>query len=76
MTHMQQNASNSNNSTYDWNSTVVSLPKFTSFDPNVELCKEYQARFTTFTEAHSVSDNKKTHIFFYKSKYSDLQNVS
>ena len=38
---VQQNASNSDNSVYDRNSTVVSLPKFTSFDPNVELCKEY-----------------------------------
>ena len=63
MTLVQQNASNSDNSVYDRNSTVVSLPKFTSFDPNVELWKDYWARFTTFTEAHSVPDNKKTHIF-------------
>ena len=39
------------------------VPQFCQFDSSSELWSDYWARFITFTEAHSVPDNKKTHIF-------------
>ena len=40
-----------------------SVPSFTPFDPSSELWTDYYARFNTFVEAHSVQENKRSHIF-------------
>ena len=46
------------------NSTVTSsAPQLCQLDSSSELWSDYWARFITFTEAHLVPDNKKTHIF-------------
>ena len=40
-----------------------SVPSFTPFDPSSKLRTDYYARFNTFVEAHSVQENKPSHIF-------------
>ena len=43
--------------------TVANIPNFTAFDATLELCKDYGARFHTFTGAHSVPDDKRAQVF-------------
>ena len=57
MALVQQNVSNS--ITHNRNFSVFNISKFRPFDPNFELWKDNWAGFTTFTNAHSVPDNKK-----------------
>ena len=40
-----------------------SVPSFTPFDLSSDLWTDYYARFNTFVEAHSVQENKRSHIF-------------
>ena len=40
-----------------------SVPSFISFDPSSELWTDYYARFNTFVKAHSLQENKRSHIF-------------
>ena len=53
----------SSSSTVTSSSSPSVVPQFCQFDSSSELWSDYWARFITFTEAHSVPDNKKTHIF-------------
>ena len=41
----------------------VTWPAFPQFEPSTELWTDYWARFVTFTEANSVPEDKKAHVF-------------
>ena len=43
--------------------TTVTIPPFTPFDASTELWSDYWARFITFTEVHSIPEEKRAQVF-------------
>ena len=63
ITRQERPAEMTNQQVAEIQQNSYSVPKFSAFDPSNELRNDYNQRFQTFIEAHSIPENKIAKIF-------------